>query len=138
MTGPKEASGMAGDRAAIRALQLAYGRLFDTRDAEGFADLYAEDAVLVQIGGREIRTREKFVKAVRNMPPAGRGFHQMLDADIAVEGDSATACCRFAARSSEGADVTGHYEDEYRRTGDGWRFARRAVFVDPQPGEGRA
>ena len=53
----------------IRELQLAYGKLFDAREAEAFAALYTEDAVLVQIGGKEIRTHEKFAKAVRNMPP---------------------------------------------------------------------
>jgi uncharacterized protein (TIGR02246 family) len=119
------------DADAIRALQRAYGTLFDARDASGFALLYTDDAVLVQIGGKEIRTREKFARAVRNMPPRGEGFHRLIDSEIAIDGDEARATCRFAARTSDGRDVTGHYEDEYRRTGDGWRFTRRAAFLDP-------
>ncbi|HTU13105.1 MAG TPA: nuclear transport factor 2 family protein [Allosphingosinicella sp.] len=125
---------MASDRdwQEIRGLQLAYGRTFDAREAEAFAALYTEDAVLVQIGGKEIRTREKFAKAVRNMPPAGRGRHEALETALEIDGDAARGTCRFAAETSAGASVTGHYEDEYRRTGAGWRFSRRAVFLDPQ------
>ncbi len=116
----------------IRALQLAYGRTFDARDAEAFADLYTVDAVLVQIGGKEIRTREKFVKAVRHMPPAGQGAHLMLDTELEIAGDAAHGVCRFAAQTSAGGSVKGHYEDEYRRTDAGWRLSRRAVFLNPQ------
>ena len=115
----------------IRELQLAYGKLFDAREAEAFAALYTEDAVLVQIDGKEIRTHEKFAKAVRNMPPAGQGAHLMLETTLEIEGGKARGICRFAAQTSGGDSVTGHYEDEYRRTGCGWRISRRAVFLDP-------
>lgn len=123
------------DRHDIRRLQLAYGRLFDARDAEAFAELYTDDAVLVQIGGKEIRTKDKFVKAVRNMPPAGKGSHRMLETDLHIDGDQASGTCRFAAQTSTGDTVSGHYEDEYRRTEAGWRLSRRAVFLDPRGAE---
>ncbi len=126
-----EAQNLAQDRKAIRELQLSYGNLFDARDADAFAQLYTEDAVLVQINGKEIRTREKFSKAVRNMPPPEDGYHKMLETEIAIDGDSARAICRFQARSVTGRDMTGHYEDEYRRTSEGWKITRRAVFLDP-------
>jgi len=119
------------DREQIRQLQLAYVRLFDARDADGFAELYTDDAVLIQAGGKEIRTKEKFRKSVVNMPPKGDGFHNMLDSDIVVDGDTARARTRFEARSSiSGAEMAGYYEDEYRRTREGWRFTRRAVLLD--------
>jgi uncharacterized protein (TIGR02246 family) len=120
------------DQEAIRALQRAYGVTFDTRDADKFADLYTDDAVLVQIGGKEIRTRDKFVKAVRNMPPPGDGYHRMLETEIEIDRDEARGTCRFAARTSAGTTVTGHYEDRYRRTEKGWRISRRAVFLDAE------
>ncbi len=123
-------SALSADRAEIRRLQLAYGKSFDAREAEAFADLYTEDAVLVQIGGKEIRTRDKFAKAVRNMPPAGRGAHLMLETELEIEGDVASGTCRFAAQTSAGGSASGHYQDEYRRTPGGWRFTRRAVFLD--------
>lgn len=116
----------------IRGLQLAYGKLFDAREAEAFADLYTDDAVLVQIGGKEIRTKNKFVKAVRNMPPAGQGAHSMLETKLDINGDQARGTCRFAAQTSAGSSVSGHYEDEYRRTEQGWLISRRAVFLDPE------
>jgi len=120
------------DRSAIRALQLAYGERFDARDPEGFAALFTEDAVMVQPGGNEIRTLEKFRKSVRNMPPRGDGYHAMLETEIRIEGDHASAHTRYRARSSiTGQEMTGHYADEYRKTPEGWRFTRRAVFIDP-------
>jgi uncharacterized protein (TIGR02246 family) len=118
------------DKEAIRELQLAYARYFDGRDAEAFAELYTDDAVLVQIGGKEIRTKEKFVKSVVNMPPPSGGYHRMLETNIHVDGDEARAFCRFGARTTAGQDVTGHYDDRYRRTADGWKITRRAVILD--------
>ena len=118
------------DETEIRQLQLDYARLFDARDAEKFAELYTDDAVLVQIGGKEIRTREKFVKSVVNMPPPNGGYHKVLETDTKIYGDEASASVRFQARTTGGQDVTGHYEDSYRRAPEGWRIARRAVFLD--------
>jgi uncharacterized protein (TIGR02246 family) len=118
------------DEEAIRELQLDYARHFDARDAQAFADLYTDDAVLVQIGGKEIRTREKFVKSVVNMPPPNGGYHKVLETDTKIYDDEASASVRFQARTTNGQDVTGHYEDSYRRTPEGWRITRRAVFLD--------
>jgi uncharacterized protein (TIGR02246 family) len=115
---------------AIRELQLAYGRHFDAREAQAFADLYTDDAVLVQIDGKEIRTKDKFVKSVINMPPPNGGYHRMLDSQITVDGDEASAICNFQARTATGKDVTGHYEDSYRRTADGWKITRRKVILN--------
>jgi uncharacterized protein (TIGR02246 family) len=120
------------DWKAIRGLQLAYGRLFDARDAQAFAELFTEDAVLVQIDGREIRTRDKFAKAVRNMPPAGQGAHLMLDTRLDIDGDHARGTCCFAAQTSAGTSVSGHYQDEYRRIGSGWLISRRAVILNTE------
>lgn len=118
------------DEQEIEALQHAYARYFDTRDAHAFADLYTDDAVLVQIDGKEIRTKEKFVKSVVNMPLPTNGYHRILGGDIVVEGDTAHAICRFEARTTAGQDVTGHYDDSYRRTPAGWKITRRAVHID--------
>lgn len=117
------------DWAEIRDLQLAYGTSFDARDPETFASLFTDDAALVQINGKEIRTRDKFAKAVRNMPP-GNGKHHMLETELTITSLSASGICRFEARTTAGDSVTGHYEDEYRHTPEGWRFSRRAVFLD--------
>src|SRR4030095_4520511 len=106
------------DEEAIRELQLAYARHFDAREAQAFADLYTDDAVLVQIDGREIRTKDKFIKSVINMPPPS-GYHRMLDTEIHIDGDQAQGVCRFEARTAAGQDVTGRYEDRYRRTPEG-------------------
>jgi len=118
------------DEQAIRELQLDYARHFDARNAQAFADLYSDDAVLVQIGVKEIRSREKLVKSVVNMPPPNGGYHRVLQTDTQIDRDTARAVCRFQARTTDGQDVTGHYQDSYRRTPQGWRITRRAVFLD--------
>ena len=116
------------DEAQIRALLAGYADRFDRRDADGFAELFAEDAVLVPPGGREIIGLEKITKAVRNMPPGGR--HLPGDAQIQVTGDRAVATSRYRAEMPDGGINEGRYDDEFVRTPSGWRFALRRVVVD--------
>lgn len=118
-----------GDREEIRSLQDSYAETFDSRDAERFAQLYSEDATLVDPGGREIHGREKLEKLVRNTPPGG-ATHHPGDSTIEISGDRATAKCRYRATLPNGGEMTGSYEDEYVRTTDGWRISRRRVLID--------
>ena len=38
---------------------------------------------------------------------------------------------RYPGDTSPRVSGTGIYHDEWRKTPDGWRFARRAVHMDP-------
>jgi uncharacterized protein (TIGR02246 family) len=116
------------DEQQISALQQNYAALFDARDIDGFAALFAEDAELVVPGGLRLRGHERFRKAVANMPPGGT--HHPEAATIEIDADTATATSRFRFVPPSGPEVTGVYEDRFVRTADGWRFSFRRSVQD--------
>lgn len=116
------------DEVAIRLLQTAYCKLFDSRDAQAYGELYTEDAVVLAPWGQEIRGREKLRRAVRNTPAGG--WHEALESEIKVFGDAAEGICRFRAQDLDGTIDSGCYEDRYVRTAEGWRISYRRVIVE--------
>jgi uncharacterized protein (TIGR02246 family) len=116
------------DIEAIRGLLQAYADRFDARDAEGFAALFTEDAVIRHPTGREFTGREKLVKLVEKTPKGGR--HTPGDAKVDVSGDQAKVHSEYRATLGSGNEVSGTYEDEVVRTPEGWRFARRKILID--------
>jgi ketosteroid isomerase-like protein len=122
------------DVSAIRKLQLDYAVFFDARDAVAFANLYTDDATVFPPTGKSFSGREKLLKAVINAAPGG--WHRPLEPIIEVNGDVATSRCPYEAEGNDGGYYTGYYDDEYRRTADGWRIAKRKVIVEtytPKP-----
>ena len=59
------------DQEAILGLLQSYADEFDSRNAVAFSALFADGAVLVDPGGREIAGRVKFVKMVERTPKGG-------------------------------------------------------------------
>jgi uncharacterized protein (TIGR02246 family) len=127
------------DRAQIRELTARYNRCFDDGDPEAFAATFTEDAVMEIDGGPRMAGRDELAAMVRHTPYGVK--HVTVDATVAVDGDRATQDvslivltrpARDAARDARRSTVerTGRYHDELVRTTDGWRFARRTVFLD--------
>jgi ketosteroid isomerase-like protein len=115
------------DQEAILGLLQSYADEFDSRNAEAFSALFADGAVLVDPGGREIAGREKFVKMVERTPKGGQHFPG--ESEVEVNGDEAKCKSRFRATLATGDEVGGSYEDEFVRTSEGWRFARRKIVM---------
>jgi uncharacterized protein (TIGR02246 family) len=123
----------------IRALMHAYGRLIDARDWEGFAKLWADDAVYV--GGPGSETLKggpaiaDFLRRIIGANPSGVGepnFHVFFNEEIEVGGDRAraTSMSTFVTPGPAGTPVMAilaRYEDEYVRVGNDWRFSSRVV-----------
>jgi ketosteroid isomerase-like protein len=116
------------DVEAIRGLLQGYADEFDARNPEAFSALFADGAVIIDPGGREIVGREKFVKMVERTPKGGRHFPG--ESEVEVKGDEAKCTSRYRATLGSGAEVSGSYEDEFVRTPAGWRFARRKMVID--------
>ena len=117
------------DQDEIRALQIAYAKYFDARDADNYAALYTEDTTVTTPWGQVIRGRDKMRKAVVNTP-AGKGWHKPGDTEIVVDGDDAKGVSFYKAMDGKGDVFTGRYIDTYRRTTEGWRIASRVVLID--------
>jgi hypothetical protein len=129
------------DRQDIADLISAYSYGYDTLDWELFGSIFAPDAIMASPLG-ESQGRETIVARSRE-------FRERLAADgvqtrhyqtntLLNEGSDGRIGGRtlvFVAWQHTGEPGptpmhTGEYRDEYVRTPDGWRIARREVVID--------
>lgn len=136
------------DRVALTDLVHRYAGCVDDRDVEGVAALFTDDGVLASpapphsldpaheaVGPAGIRQAMAQLDGLPLTVHAICGV--VLDADAGGDPDVArgrvvTTAHHVTERSGEPADLVWHlrYLDSYRRTGQGWRFARRDLHVD--------
>lgn len=162
MAEPVAAPGADRDRAALRRLSDGYAAAVDALDGGAFADLFTEDGELwvpdVTRGGDPV-VRRAGREALARIPAGLARYHATCHgvgrADFAVDGETATGDVTGVAHhlsagpsggDGPGTDTIWHlrYVDTYRRTGDGWRIARRALHLRgteerplPRTGPGR-
>jgi ketosteroid isomerase-like protein len=133
-------------RESIRETIAAYTIAGDSRDAEAFVALFAEDAVLEFAGFppvpgfhnegiQNIRHRTSSWSSIAGKDPALRdtGFirHNLATCQIDLTGpDTARARTYFMVFTDIGPDHSGTYSDELIRQGDRWLFAQRRVALD--------
>ena len=116
------------DRAEINDLLLAYARCADTKDWEGFADLFTDDGYLVlPFGKLEKKDMSRAVRSV--LAPWQATQHLFANVAITIDGDHATTNHYLQAThvpeansASEHADIGGWYDNTCRRTPDGWKL----------------
>jgi ketosteroid isomerase-like protein len=137
------------DESEIRKLLDEYMHLLRARDWDNYVKLFAKDGELdivegVLKGHDAIRTR--MANASARMAAAAQGRPPRASADLLtnvsvdVQGDSATASCRFTFISEDGAGgfrVTGSglYLDTWIREAGLWKIKRRAVKWDLLAGQ---
>jgi len=132
----------AADRMAIEhachRLALDYSHYADNQQMEAWSNLFADDAEMV-LFGETYKGRGKILGAV-NAPdrPQNASFHSISNFRIDVlspsEAKGTVGVTVFAAPKSEGPAqlkvlepmIVGIYHDTYKKTAEGWRFARRA------------
>jgi 3-phenylpropionate/cinnamic acid dioxygenase small subunit len=123
------------DRLAIEQLVTEYAWLLDHRRWNDVARLFVEDAVLF-IRGREIVGKEGLAEwaEYRAQKKSRRTQHQMtllrleqVETDLVA--GTAALVLHVAKTGGSGTyvDLVGEYQDEYKRTPDGWRFRRRRL-----------
>lgn len=133
------------DRLAIIEVIARYSQAWDGRDPEAYASLFAEDAVfeafardadepVIRRDGRDailVWARER--SAARD-PAEGHRHHQSGTIFDELEVDRArTRTMLLETRRRGGRPepwVTGIYTDDWRRTPEGWRFAKRSLRMD--------
>jgi ketosteroid isomerase-like protein len=134
------------DRLALSDLVHRYAVYVDARELDRLADLFTADAVLVSPEPPrtlepdvERRGRADIRQAMEGVRRAVRTVHQVVG-EVYDEGDSAdvahgaiTGVAHHLMERDGGHDDLSwslRYADDYRRTPDGWRFARRALTID--------
>lgn len=134
------------DRAELAALASAYAYAVDARDREGVVALFTADATLMVpsapqhltptrplVGpiaiADELAQLEAFVVTSHNI----LGHHVVRSDGATAHG--ITRCeAHHVSRRGDGElrDLVWNlrYDDEYQRTPDGWKFARRELTID--------
>jgi uncharacterized protein (TIGR02246 family) len=121
------------DWLAITAVKAAYCRLLDTKDWNGWGDLFTEDAVLdvTGSGGTVERGRAAIVASVRGSILTTKTAHQVHFPEIAIDGDKATAIWPMQDRLQwdDGRTMTGygHYHETYVKQDGRWRIAEQKL-----------
>jgi hypothetical protein len=125
--------GEFADWHAIANLKAAYCRLLDTKDWEGWGQLFTEDFEqdVSGSGGGVFKGRDAAVAATRESIETAKTAHQVHFPEIVIDGDEATAIWPLQDRLiwEDGRSLTayGHYHERYRRTPDGWRIAAQKL-----------
>jgi hypothetical protein len=133
-------------REAIRATIAGYTMAGDSRDAEAFAALFADNATLEFAGFPPVPGfRSDGIAQIRqrtstwsNRPGEDPSLlntsfirHNLTSCRIAFTSqDRATARTYFIVYTDIGPDHSGTYDDELVRQGERWLFAHRRITLD--------
>lgn len=121
------------DWLAIANLKARYCRLLDTKDWEGWGQLFTEDfhQDVSGSGGGVFEGRDAAVAATRESIETAKTAHQVHFPEIEIDGDAATAIWPLHDRLiwEDGRSLTayGHYHENYVRTADGWRMSAQKL-----------
>lgn len=152
----KHPDGYADDRAAIIDLQHRYVLAMDYFDADGYAEVFAENGVLDWAGGivegreaiREFMSTGTYDLRTMGFQPAqtpdGREWpstvrHLITNQVVKVNGDSATAITYWMnyANNADRRQIQwlsfGSWEDEYVKVDGEWFFSLHRIFNEGNP-----
>jgi ketosteroid isomerase-like protein len=134
------------DEHALRDLSEAYAAAVDDRDGEALASLFGDDGELVVRelpGDPRPKVRRLGPAELRRVPDGlqhyRHTFHAITTTRYVVGDDTATGrvwCIAHHVTANDEEGSTGddviwsiRYADAYRRTAEGWRFARRVLHL---------
>jgi hypothetical protein len=142
------------DRLAIHEMIARYSHTYDGRDPDGFAAVFVADAVFeIFLPGHtrpSVRLRSR--KAIRAWAAqrlrdrAGRFTSRHYQSgtlfDVLTSASARTRTMLLVTHQEAGEVApsptrSGVYHDRWRKTGTGWRLARRAAHLDQAPGPSR-
>lgn len=123
------------DYRAICETKARYCRCLDSKDWDGYADVFTEDIVLdtTASGGPQYNGRDEIVASVGKSLEGARTAHQVHAPEIIlIDADNAEVIWAMQDRVvwSEARNLTGygHYREHYRRCPDGkWRISFSAL-----------
>ncbi len=130
------------DHQEILQSLIDYGELLDTRDLDGWAELWATDGEFEMSTGKVAKGRQ----AIKSMLGAiivtspQSVLHMELNPRITIDGDQASSTMMFAVARTQDDGLTrvvwlGHHHSRHVRTPDGWKISYRRNTVDlPETG----
>jgi ketosteroid isomerase-like protein len=130
------ANGTWADERAIIDLTVAYAWALDTRQFADLRQVFAEDAV-GDLAGQHCEGLDAITARIeRPLSRLDVTQHVVTNHQVTVDGDTATCRCylvgQHVKKGTDGGDtfiMAGVYDDELRRTADGWRIVHRTLTV---------
>jgi hypothetical protein len=122
---------------ACTRLALDYSHYADSRQMDAWAGLFAEDAEMLLMGQHH-KGRAAIRASVNGNPPDTASVHKLhnirIDVVSPTEATGTVGVSLFVAPRKDGVGqakdiapvIIGNYQDVYRKTAEGWRFASRA------------
>ena len=140
---PAEAFQTLLDRAEIEELVARYVHTLDTRDAEGYASVFTEDAVY-EVAGTVYRGRDAIRKIVTDLTEAREAsladgvqpvdlYHVMSNSSIEILSETEARHISYAqtVRAADGGQFIvgfmGRYEDDIVKRDGRWQIANRRL-----------
>lgn len=126
---------MAGrtDREAIYELKYEYHRSLDADDTDAFVDVFTEDARIKHDGAKQALEGDdeyhQWCVDITTGEP--RSTHMAMNPILEIADEEAAGRWQYIDLIDDGDSVAlgqGYYEDEYRRTDDGWRIAATTIY----------
>jgi ketosteroid isomerase-like protein len=124
----------------IRNLISQMAIVTDGGDLDTYGSMLLPDTTWQMPGAPLATGRDAIVENARNrratggLGPGSHTRHLVSTVRIVLDGDSATgqACWQFwgDTASAPVLRAMGRYEDTFRRTSDGWKYASRTAIVD--------
>ncbi|PNU05000.1 nuclear transport factor 2 family protein [Novosphingobium guangzhouense] len=120
------------DWLAICNLKAAYCRLLDTKDWEGWKQLFTVDCVLdtTDSGGTREQGRDIFVAQVSAALAGAKTAHHIHSPQIEIDGDRAQVVWAMqdrVIRDDFALTGYGHYHETCVRTAQGWKIAEQRL-----------
>ncbi len=128
----------AADEAALKADPGAWFEAYGAGNADGVANLYAEDAILMAPGAPAVvgraAIREFIASDIASSKSSGLVLNFGEVTGVGVAGDTGWLSGSFSAADGSGAIVDeGKFLSVYSRTGDGWTLIRDTWNSDMTP-----
>lgn len=124
------------DRAAVVDLTVDYCTALDSRDWEALRSVFTPDAT-ARLGRTDHEGVDDIMGRCRTaLESLDASQHMITNHRVLVDGDRATSSCYVQAQHVRASAVDGpnylvggRYDDDLRRTSQGWRIVRRVLTV---------
>jgi ketosteroid isomerase-like protein len=116
----------------IRRLRNMYHYFINERMPDGFREIYTDDAVLRFDRHMKIEGIDAIVKTMGNVPERTLIKQFIHSHQVEVNDDAAGAFAYLDARYGQDGHsliVAARYDEEYRRTSQGWRISSTSIDV---------
>jgi uncharacterized protein (TIGR02246 family) len=139
------------DKLAIHEMIAQYSYAYDSKDADGFAQVFVDNGVfeifvpgqtmpVVRLQSRQAirawaaqRLHARLGRFTSRHYQAGMLF-EALTAEEARVRVMVLVTRQEATETPPSVHLTGVYHDVWRKTSEGWRLAHRAAYADRDPG----